>query len=396
MPTEPTFDANGMRRLTLPEIRQNMVDAIHAAGELGPQVSTGSHTLTGMILDVVAAGLDDLYALAEDIYSAWDIDAAEGVQLDNLEGLRRIDRDEARYSTVTLTISGTASTNIPAGTKYAVPNGGPQFATDVDATIGGGGTVDVAATCTEAGPHEAAAGSITEIIDAISGVTGVTNAADATPGENVESDTDFRERGEDASTGSTTEDAVYTRLLDLDFVDAAVVISNRSDETDANGIPPHSFWIVLWPSTADSAQKKTIAETIHGVAGTSAGIGFKGAQTATVIDANGHVHTIAWDWATEVEVHCRVDVTTDDDYPTGGDDLIEDAVVEYGDTLRVSQDVYNALVAANVLTDVPGIKTIQVYLKIGATPGTGDDDPIDIAINELGDIDSTDVTVNSS
>ena len=393
MATDPTFDANGMVILTLEEIRENMVDAIHASGDLGPTVSTGAHTLCGMVLDVFATGLGSAYELIEDVYQSGDVDAAEGVQQDNLEILRGATRDPEREGTVTLTLTGTPAAVIPAGKRAGVSGGGSQWALDAAATIGGGGTVDAAATCTEAGPITAAAGAITEIVDAVAGWTGVTNAADALPGVDVESDTTFRARGATVSSGSTTEDAIYSRLVELDDVDNAVVISNRSTVTDALGTPAHTMWIVVWPNTADQAG---IAAAIWGEAGAPAGIGFRGAVTATVTDANGYQQQIKWDWATEVAVHVKEYVSTDADYPVDGDDLIEDGIVAYGDTLQVGQNVNPAPVDNATFDASPGIVTMLATLKVGSTPAVGDTSPITIAVNELGVIDSANVTVVST
>jgi hypothetical protein len=346
-----------------------------------------------MILDVFSGGLSDAYELIEDIWDAWDIDAAEGVQQDNLQALRGGVRDPARASTAVLTLGGTPSTVIAAGKRAGVPNDGPIFATDEEVTIGGGGTVDVDSTATENGPQNAAAGSITEIIDAVSGWTSVTNAADAIPGVNVESDSDFRTRGEDISIGSTTEEAIYTRLIELDDVDNAVVISNRTDETDALGTPAHTMWIILWPNTADPAG---IANAIWGDAGAPAGIGFRGTQTATVTFPSGFTEQIRWDWATEVEVHVKETLEVDSDYPADGDTLVKAGIVAYGDTLRVGQDVNPAPVDNASYDAAPGIVKTTTTLKVGGTPGPGDTDPIVIQVNEFGSIDSTDVTVVSS
>ncbi len=391
--TSPVFDANGIQGLTLDELRENLRTRVEQASDLGPEVSTGAHTITGMVLDATALELESLYRLAEDIWASGDPAQAEGTQLDNILRLRGTDRNDARNSTVTLTLGGTATTVIPAGSTVAIPNGGEQWATDAEATIGGGGTVDVAATAVNTGPIEAAPGAITDVITGVSGWDTVTNAAAAILGEDVESDADARTRSADLVTGTTTEEAVYSRLTELDTVEAAVATSNRGDTTDADGTPAHTWWIIIYPNTVDQT---LIAETIWGEAGEVAGIGYRGAVTATVTAEDGEQKTIAWDWATAVDVWSKVTLTVDDDYPDDGDDLVEDAVQEWGTTVRVSQDVYPAQIEKQILNDVPGIKTISVALKEGSAPSGTETDPLPVEVNEYGKINDAQINVVSS
>ncbi len=384
--TNPTFDANGLRTLTLAEIQTNMRDNVVAASDLGPEVSTGAHTLAGMVLDSAAIEIEQLYRLVDDIWAGLDSDQAEGVAQDNINRLRGVIRNPARFSTATVTCGGTASTAIPQGSIVSIGTDGERWLTDQDATIGGGGTVDVGVTAENSGPIVAAIGAINTIQTAISGWNTVTNAAAAEPGELVESDADYRTRSEGASTGSTTEEAIFTRLSELDDVDAVVVVSNRDEDPDSYGTPGHTMWIVIYPNTAD---QQDIAETIWGEAGAPAGIGMRGAVTATVTDDSGYQQQIRWDWATAVDVWISIVGTKDDDYPIDGDDLIRDAVTAYFATVRVGADVNPAPVESACVVAVPGIVTIEARMKVGGAPGAGDLGPIVIDIDEYADLNAT-------
>jgi uncharacterized phage protein gp47/JayE len=381
----PTFDANGYQGLTLEQILENLRESVYNSGELGPEVSTGSHTILGMHLESNATEISFLYDLLGDIVASGDPDSAEGVQLDNLNRLRGAIRNPARNSTTIVTCTGTNGTPIPAGSIVAIPNGGERWLTDAPITIGASPT-DVAVTAENTGPIEAAIGSITEIVTAISGWTAVTNAAEAIPGEDVETDADYRLRSEQTGTGTTTEEAIFTRLSEQDDIDAVVVVSNRSNVTDSFGTPGHTLWAVVYPNTAD---QQNIAEVIWGEAGAPAGIGMRGAVTATVTDESGYEQQIKWDWATAVDVWISIVGTKDSDYPAGGDDLVKDAVGAYFATVRVGADVNPAPIEAAVTTAVPGIVTIEARMKVGGAPGPTDLGPIDIAINEYADLNAT-------
>jgi uncharacterized phage protein gp47/JayE len=382
----PTFDASGYQGLTLAQILENLKESVYNASDLGPSVSTGNHTILGMHLEANATELSYLYDLLEDIVASGDPDSAEGVQLDNLNRLRGAIRNPAKNSTATVTCGGVNGTNIPASSIVSIGADGERWLTNTAVTIPVGLTVDVAVTAENTGPVEAAIGAIDTIVTAITGWNTVTNAAAAIEGEAVETDADYRLRAEDTSTGTTTEDAIYTRLSEQDDIDAVVVVSNRTDAVDSLGIPAHGFWAVVYPNTAN---QQNIAETIWGSAGAPAGIEMQGVQTATVTDANGYSQQIKWDWATAVDVWISVVGTKDSDYPAGGDALVAAAITEYFSTVRVGADVNPAPIESAVVVAVPGIVTLEARMKIGSAPGAGDTSPLVLAINEYADLNAT-------
>jgi hypothetical protein len=362
----PTFDANGYSGLSQPQILENLKESIYNSSELGPEVSTGDHTVLGMHLESVSIELSFLYDLLEDIVAAWDPDGAEGIQQDNLNRLRGAVRNPARNSTAIVTCGGVNGTIIPAGSIVSIGSDGERWTTNVQVTIPVGLSVDVAVTAENTGAIDAAIGAINTIVTTISGWNTVTNAAAAELGEDVESDADYRLRSEDTATGTTTEEAIYTRLSEQDDLDAVVVVSNRSNVVDADGTDPHAIWVVLYPNTAD---QQNIAEVIWGEAGVVGGIDFRGAVTATVTDINGEEETIRWDWATALDLWVSVVGTKDENYPSGGDSLVEDAIVEYFSTVRVGADVNPLPIEAAVANAVPGITVLEARMKIGSAPG---------------------------
>ncbi len=382
----PTFDSNGYQGLTLEQINENLEESVYNAGALGPEVSTGDHTILGMHLKANATELSFLYDLLGDIVASGDPDGAEGVQLDNLNRLRGAVRDAASFSTATVTCTGTNGTAIPAGSIVSIGADGERWLTDTGVTIPVGLSIDVDVTAENSGPIQAAIGAINTIVTGIGGWTGVTNAAAAEIGQNVETDTAYRNRAEDTSTGQTTEEALFTRLSQLDDVNSVSVTSNRTDTTDASGVGPHQLWIVISPNSADQQQ---IAETIWGVAGAPAGIGMKGAVTATVTDDNGNQQQIKWDWSTSEDVWCSVVGTKDSNYPAGGDNLVKQAIENYFLALSVGDDVYPLPIESACFVAVPGLMTLEARLKVGGAPGPGDTSPITIAVNKTAILNAT-------
>lgn len=151
-----------------------------------------------------------LYATGLQVYQAFQYIDRAGKQsllkysysdfLDNLGLLKGVTRSPATAAVTTLrfTISAVRqmATAIPKGTRVSA-GGSVYFATDEYAEIpAGGSTVDVPATCTDAGTegNDLAAGDLTTMVDPLPYVASVTNTTATEGGADVESDDDLAER----------------------------------------------------------------------------------------------------------------------------------------------------------------------------------------------------------
>lgn len=151
-----------------------------------------------------------LYAAALQIYQAFQYIDRAGKQsllkysysdfLDNLGLLKGVTRSPATAAVTTLRFTVSAvrqvATAIPKGTRVSA-GGSVYFATDEYAEIpAGGSTVDVPATCTDAGTegNELAAGDLTIMVDPLPYVASVVNTTATEGGTDVESDDDLAER----------------------------------------------------------------------------------------------------------------------------------------------------------------------------------------------------------
>lgn len=151
-----------------------------------------------------------LYATGLQVYQAFQYIDRAGKQsllkysysdfLDNLGLLKGVTRSPATAAVTTLrfTISAVrqVATAIPKGTRVSA-GGSVYFATDEYAEIpAGGSTVNVPATCTDAGTegNDLAAGDLTTMVDPLPYVASVTNTTATEGGADVESDDDLAER----------------------------------------------------------------------------------------------------------------------------------------------------------------------------------------------------------
>ncbi|PIV98551.1 MAG: hypothetical protein COW42_13925 [Deltaproteobacteria bacterium CG17_big_fil_post_rev_8_21_14_2_50_63_7] len=366
-----------IKRLT--DLRADLRAAVRASGQFGAKASTGSSSVLGQLLDIFAAALAACYELAEQVYATIDPDAAEGVTLDNLCGWNGVTRKPATPSDGTVTCTGTAGTVIPAGKRVRVGDDGALFATTVDATIGGGGSVSVDVQSVDTGAIEAAATAIDTIVDAVAGWTGVSNAADIVPGTELETDVELRDRRERslAASGSGSDQAIRAAVEAVADVEAAVCVSNRLLTTDPLGIPGKSFRVYVWPDAG--LDGVAIARAIY--ENMPAGIWADGTQVYGVTDDQGYEQLLAFEFATQRLVYLELDIVTGPDFD-GDETTIEDAILEYGSTLAVGDSVLPAQIVCHVVAAVPGVEAVTVRLAFDAWPTT-ETDPLDVAAYEI-------------
>lgn len=163
--------------------------------EKGTEASSLEGTFVFDSLSANAKEFEKSYAEMDLMMEAAFIQTSWGKYLDELaEELAGINRRQATQAVVVLTLTGTAGVKVPKGSTFSTANG-TIFATNADATIGDGGTIDVKATAAATGSGgNVAAGTITTIPVPIYGVSKVTNAAAAYDGYEEESDDTLRER----------------------------------------------------------------------------------------------------------------------------------------------------------------------------------------------------------
>ncbi|MFC7508806.1 baseplate J/gp47 family protein [Pantoea stewartii] len=114
--------------------------------------------------------------------------------------------------------------------------------TQADATFGAEGTVKTDFRSAEAGQFSVDAGAKLTIVTVIAGWDSATTTVAATPGENEETDPELLARFYKSRSRAATNcvDGTLADVAGLTGVTDVVALENRTDETDANGVPPHS------------------------------------------------------------------------------------------------------------------------------------------------------------
>jgi len=290
----------------------------------GENFNVSPESPDGQINGVISESNANLWEIAEEAYNAFNPKAASGVTLSNLVQLNGISRLAATKTRAELNLTGDPGTVIPVGSLVSTSDTGDQLTTDTQVTLDGAGNATVFATALEFGPISMLAGTITVIDSPVTGWDTVTNPSDANPGTNEESDPELRARRQRsvARDSQAIIDGIRSAVENLDNVTQSVVLENDTNAVDSNGLPAHSFQVVV--SGGDNTE---IADTIW--LKKPAGIQAFGDITEQIIDSQGISHDISFSRPTPIDIFVEVTLTTYPEYPANGDDLIKQAIVDY-------------------------------------------------------------------
>lgn len=301
----------GFRRPTLQEILARIEARQRAT--IDPELDVSTESPLGQLNGIMARELSLLWEQAELIYHSNDPDRAEHAALLALAKLTGTERRAASHSEVDETVNLDVGTTLLAGVHFVVHSGNAsiRFTPLEDFTAPSTGSHIRRFRAENTGPIVAGSGTLTVIGTPVTGWNSATNAGDAIPGRNVDTDAELRTRREQqiASAGSATSRAIVADLLELDEIEAVLPFENVTDSVDVNGLPPHSFEMVIWD---DGADEDKVAQTIFD--SKAAGIRSFGAISGTAVDANGNNQTVNFTRATQREIWVELNLTTGPDF----------------------------------------------------------------------------------
>lgn len=286
----------------------------------------GSEDPAMQVVHVPLEGVGLAWEAAQLIYQQFDPKAATGPSQSNLVQLNGITRQDASPSTVTLQLTGTPATVIAAGQLASDVNNVNQWSTLADVELDGSGVGSVQAACLVVGPTVADVGTIINIVTPFPGWTGVTNLAAATPGRNVETDTELRQR-RDRSTmapAASPVESVYANLANITGVTYARVRQNNTLAVDSNGIPGKSVAAVVV-----GGEDLDIAYTL--LARTGIASAWFGNTSQVLFDEQGEPYTVSWTRPTPLPVYVELEleIVNPNIFPADGLQQIKDAIRAY-------------------------------------------------------------------
>ena len=102
----------------------------------GNEINLDEDSLVSQLRDIFAIDIAELWALLESVHDAFNVDSAEGTQLDDLAALNKIVRLAAEKSTAKVVFKGNSTTIVPSSTVGSVTGTAQRFETTASNTIG--------------------------------------------------------------------------------------------------------------------------------------------------------------------------------------------------------------------------------------------------------------------
>lgn len=360
--------AAGFIRKRLADVKAEMEQAYRDTFGNGVDLSEASPF--GQMIAIHSEREALLWELAEDVYNSQYPDTATGVSLDNAIAFTGHRRKGKTKSRVQATFTGTPETNIPKDfVVYVDGNPSARFLTEGPLTIGVGGTVTGWMVAAEAGAVQAPAGSLTEIETPLAGLDSVTNNEAADVGEEIEEDAALKQRRNEslARSGDATSDAIRADVLAVNGVTTCTVLNNRTMETNENGQPPKSFWVIVQGGD-DEAIARAIFDSMP------AGIQPYGDVLIDVEDSEGTLHEVGFSRPFDLDIYLELDLTVDSSFP--GADVVKAAIMDFGESLELGEDVVVFPQLVGALADIPGILDVVIRIGTAAEPTTDDNIPV--------------------
>ena len=357
---------------------------------IAEDIDQSTESILGQLNGIYAREIALAWEALEDVHDSYDPDKAEDTALVNLAKLTGTEKRDASYSTVTETCNLDAGTVLESGVHFVASNIDPdiRFTPEADYTAATGGAQPVPFRAENKGAVAAGVGSLTVIATPVTGWNSATNASSVTVGREVDTNEILRTRREAQieSAGSSTLGSLVADVSDMsDDVESVLGFENVSSVTDENGLPPHSFELVIWDQWL--VVDDDIAQVIWD--NRPAGLQPFGSESGTAKDENGDDQTVAFSRFTEKDVYLEYDLEVGADFDAAAFKLaIATAANEYftgGKEVRVSKLIAFAEVQPNV-EDV-----VAVRLGFTASPvGTVN---LPIGIREIGRFDTARIAV---
>jgi len=256
---------------------------------------------------------------------------ADGRFQDAIARIYFLTRKVATPTVVIATLTGIAGTIVPALT-LAQDTSGNTYVLTGDATIGLAGTVTATFQNIETGPIPCAAGTLTQVYQAVPGWDAITNAADGILGSDVESRADFEYRRQNsvAINGLGTLGAIYANVFALPDVLDVYAIDNPTGATvnvGATNYPviEHSLYVaVVGGIDADVARAIWDKKDL--------GCDHNGNTTEIVIDESGYSYPqpsyeVKFNRPSALPILFDVSIVDDPTLPSNIIELVKNAII---------------------------------------------------------------------
>lgn len=385
----PYIDDSGLHIPTYQDIMDYLEEQVRLI--FGNDIYLGDDAQDYQLLSVFAAKLFDVMQLAELNYNNRSPATASGAALDTLVAINGLQRQPATASTATVTLTGTAGAVISRGAVQQKSTG-YLWSLPQTVTIGSGGTAEALATCQQLGPVIAVPGDLSIIATPTAGWTAVTNDDAADLGRAVETDAELRARQalSVANPSQTIIESLTGGLASVPGVSLVRVYQNDTNETDANGLPPHSIEaVVQGGADYDIAYQINLRK--------DDGVSTNGEESVDVVDTAGQTHTIKFSRPEDTPIYVSINLQKLPGYK--GADSIKNAVAAYINALGIGEDVYTSAVLVAAMASMTSISNPEFNIKtltLGTSPSPSGSEDISITYRAKASCTVANITVTEA
>lgn len=319
---------------------------------------------------------------------------AEGKWQDNLYRTIGLVREQATYTVVSRTCTGTPNTVIATGVLI-IENASTkdQFRNNDPINFDANGKAFGSFTAEESGAIDLPSAATINIVTPLPNLTGVFYESGnlIQIGKDYEDDDAFRERWQytSATAGANTDDGLLKALLSLVESKSDLKIFSNRTAVEKDGLPPHTQRIVL-----NSAQDdETIANTIFKSIVDGNMVGLNGAIEVEVTDSEGETETIKFDRASVQKIFIKVRISVyDNNIMAATQTATKNNIIKYTTEHKfdMGSRIFSNMFAAAIYEDsnVSGI----TELKLSAN-GVDWTDYIQLSSTQVPSFDSTRIEV---
>ncbi len=209
------------------------------------------------------------------------------------------------------------------------------------------------------------ADSINEFTTTPVGTVSVNNPVDFTKGRLSEGDEDYRLRllSSDSTAGKATKPKIEESLKRIEGVDFVLVEENDTIDVDSKGRRPKSYECFISGGSEDEIAK-IVWDT------KPAGIMTEGKITKVVVDNNGDEQYIKFSRPDNEYAFIKVvySVYNPNVFPSNGEELIAQAIVNYGRSLDAGQDLLPSRFSSFVMNSVEGLLEVETTMVVKNSP----------------------------
>jgi hypothetical protein len=383
-------------------------------GGLNPALNTPQGQLASSESAIVSDKNSSIAYIANQVDPLY----AEGRFQDAIGRLYFMTRNPAVSTVVICTIGGIPGSYIPAG-SLAIDTSQNVYQLTGAVNIGSDGTVQGEFANLATGPIPCAAGTLTQIYQAVPGWDTVTNAAAGILGSDVESPQAFELRRQNsvAANSHGTTDAIFAAVYAVPGVLACYVIDNPSGSTVNYGqtnypLAPHSIYVAAAGGAA-SAVAQAIWQFKDGGCSYSAWPNYPGGspvpgegsvETVTVYDMlqqyapNYPAYGVSFIVPSATPIYFAVTLATAIGLPSNYVTLIQNAIIAQfnGQNNNIPSGIASLILTASyyapVINAVPGVQIVSIFVGLSASP-TGYD--VQMGIDQVPTLSSSAITVTA-